>query len=407
MQAQKGDAQAVSETRKKRIFDIIQIGFDEDWESRLFDIVLMFMILLNLFIAIYSTFDSSEPYMGILGMIELVTVVAFAAEYALRIWTAEYLYPGLTRKKAAARYVTSFSGIIDLLSFLPYFLPIFFPTGVVAFRMFRVIRIFRLFRVNAYYDALNVIGDVIHGKKDQILSSIFIILVLMMASSLFMYSLEHEAQPEVFQNAFSGFWWAVSTLLTVGYGDIYPITIPGRIFGIVITFLGVGMVAIPTGILSAGFVEQYTRLKTLKDYSLEADIRFVRLEVNEGHPWLEQKVSDLSLPPGLLMAVIQRRGEVVVPRGDTVIRKGDYIVLGAEGYQDEAGITLKEIILKEHHPWVDQMIRDLDISRQTLIVMVRRSGKLLMPSGSLKLQEGDMVLLYTKKVYRDMQTLEI
>lgn len=397
----------VSEARKKRVFDIIQIGFDEDWGSRLFDIILMFMILLNLFIAIYSTFDSSEPYMGILSTIEMITVVAFAVEYGLRIWTAEYLYPSLTHRKAVVGYVTSFSGIIDLLSFLPYFLPIFFPTGVVAFRMFRVIRIFRLFRVNAYYDALNVIGDVIHGKKDQILSSIFIILVLMMASSLFMYSLEHEAQPEVFQNAFSGFWWAVSTLLTVGYGDIYPITIPGRIFGIVITFLGVGMVAIPTGILSAGFVEQYTRLKTLKDYSMEADIRFVRLEVHEDHPWLNQKVSDLSLPPGLLMAVIQRKGDVVVPRGDTVIEKGDYIVLGAEGYQDEAGITLKEIILKEHHPWVNQMIRDLDISRQTLIVMVRRSGKLLMPSGSMKLQEGDMVLLYTKKVYRDMQTLEI
>lgn len=397
----------MSETKKKRVFDIIQIGFDEDWGSRLFDIALMIMILLNLFITVYSTFDSSAPYTGILSTIEFVTVAAFTVEYGLRIWTAEYLYPGVPRKKAVARYTTSFSGIIDLLSFLPYFLPIFFPTGVVAFRMFRVVRIFRLFRVNAYYDALNVIGDVIHSKKDQIFSSIFIILVLMMASSLFMYSLEHEAQPEVFQNAFSGFWWAVSTLLTVGYGDIYPITIPGRIFGIVITFLGVGMVAIPTGILSAGFVEQYTRLKSLNDYSLEADIRFVRLEVQEDHPWLDQKVSDLSLPPGLLMVVIQRMGDVVIPRGDTVIQRGDYIVLGAEGYQDEAGITLKEIILKEHHPWVNQKIRDLDISRQTLIVMVRRSGKMLIPSGSLELKEGDMMLLYTKKVYRDMQTIEV
>ena len=191
-----------------------------------------------------------------------------------------------------------------------------------------MVRIFRLFRVNAYYDALNVIGDVIHSKKDQILSSVFIILLMMTASSLCMYSLEHEAQPEVFKNAFSGFWWAVSTLLTVGYGDIYPITIPGRIFGIVITFLGVGMVAIPTGIFSAGFVEQYTRMKSLKDYSMEANIRFVRLEVREGHPWLGQEVSALSLPPGLLIAVVQRQGEVVVPRGNTVIREGDHVVLG-------------------------------------------------------------------------------
>lgn len=393
--------------RKKRIFDIIQIGYDEDWQSRAFDIVLIILILVNLFISFFVTFDSSQPYLGVLGVIETVTVVVFAVEYGLRIWTAEYLYPGLSRKKAVVRYMTSFSGIVDMLAFLPCFLPFFLPTGIVAFRMFRVVRIFRLFRVNAYYDALNVIADVIHSKKDQILSSIFIILVLMMASSLCMYSLEHEAQPEVFKNAFSGFWWAVSTLLTVGYGDIYPITIQGRIFGIVITFLGVGMVAIPTGILSAGFVEQYTRIKSLKDYSMEANIRFVRLEVQENHPWTGQRVSELPLPPGLLIAVIQRRGEVVVPRGDTIICQGDYVVLGAEGYQEEFGITLKEIILKEQHPWTGQTIKELDISRQTLIVMVRRNGKLLIPAGSLTLQAGDMVLMYTKKTYRDMQTLEI
>lgn len=395
------------EAGKKRIFDIIQIGFDEDWQSRAFDIVLMILILVNLFISFFATFDSAEPYMGVLGVIETVTAVAFAVEYGLRIWTAEYLYPDLPRKRAAIRYMISFSGIVDMLAFLPCFLPFFLPTGIVAFRMFRVVRIFRLFRVNAYYDALNVIGDVIHSKKDQILSSIFIIVVLMMASSLCMYSLEHEAQPEVFKNAFSGFWWAVSTLLTVGYGDIYPITIPGRIFGIVITFLGVGMVAIPTGILSAGFVEQYTRIKSLKDYSAEANLRFVRLEVQENHPWMGQRVSELPLPPGLLIAVIQRRGEVVVPRGDTRIQQGDYIILGAEGYQEELGITLKEVTLKEQHPWTGQMIKDLDISRQTLIVMVRRNEKMLIPHGSLVLHAGDMVLMYTKKTYRDMQTVEI
>ncbi len=396
-----------AETKKRRIFDIIQIGFDEDLESRLFDIILMLMILVNLFIAFFSTFDGSEPYMGVLGIVELITVIAFGVEYGLRIWTAEYLYPDISRGKAIFRYMMSFNGLIDLLSFFPYFLPVFFPAGVVAFRMFRVVRIFRLFRINAYYDALNVIGEVIHSKKDQILSSIFIILVLMMASSLFMYSLEHGAQPEVFRNAFSGFWWAVSTLLTVGYGDIYPITIPGRIFGIVITFLGVGMVAIPTGILSAGFVEQYTKLKSLDDYSIETELRFVRLKIEENHPWVGRKVRELSLPPGLLIAVIQRKGEVVVPRGETAILQGDQIIVGAEGYQGDAGIKLKEMILKEHHPWAGQKIKDLDISRQTLILMVRRDGQLLMPGGDLKLRTGDMVLLYTKKTYRDMQTVEV
>ncbi|MCD8007650.1 MAG: ion transporter [Clostridiales bacterium] len=392
---------------KKRIFDIIQIGNDEDIPSRVFDVVIILMILTNLVIAIYETFDSSVQYLNTLNLIELVTVCGFTVEYVLRLWTAEYLYPAVSRRRAVFQYLTSFNGIIDLLSFLPYFLPIFFPTGVVAFRMFRVIRIFRLFRINAYYDALNVIGDVIKSKRDQLLSSIFIILVLMMASSLCMYSLEHTVQPDVFQNAFSGFWWAVSTLLTVGYGDIYPITVPGRVFGIAITFLGVGMVAIPTGILSAGFVEQYTRLKSLNDYSLEADIRFVRLEVDEGHPWQNQKVMDIPLPPGLILAVIQRKEDVVVPRGDTVIQTGDRIVLGAEGYQDDIGITLKELVLKERHPWAGQRIRDLDLSRQTLIVMVRREDRVLIPNGALELLPGDTVVLYTKRAIQGAQEVSV
>lgn len=393
---------------KKRIFDIIQIGFDEDWQSRTFDLIIMFLILLNLFIAIFATFDASKPYMGILSTIEFWTVIAFAVEYGLRIWTAEYLYPKLSRGRAVWHYLTSFNGIIDMLAVVPYFLPIVFPSGIVAFRMFRVVRIFRLFRVNAYYDSLNVIGDVINSKKDQILSSVFIILVLMTASSLFMYSLESTAQPDVFTNAFSGFWWAVSTLLTVGYGDIYPITPAGRIFGIIITFLGVGMVAIPTGILSAGFVEQYTRVKKLSDYSTEEDIRFVRLEVaGADHPWADRKVKDLPLPPGLLLVIIQRDGVNLVPRGDTLIREGDSVLLGAEGFRRDAGITLKELILHREHPWVDMKIRDLDISRQTLIVMIRRGEKLLIPNGDLELKAEDMILLYTKKMIKDAAEVEI
>ena len=167
------------------------------------------------------------------------------------------------------------------------------------------------------------------------------------------------------------------------------------------------MTFLSTAALSAGFVEQYSRLKSLNAYSAEADIHFVRLEVGKEHPWLNQSVSGLSLPPGLLMAAIQRRGKVVVPRGDTVIQEGDSLILGAESYQDEEGIQLREIVLKENHPWVNQEIRELDLSRKTLIVMVRRDGKLMIPTGTLKLQAGDMILLYTKKNYREMQILEV
>ena len=244
--------------KKKRIFEIIQIGRDTDIISRTFDFIIVLAILLNLGLAIFSTFDRSYSYTELIHTIELISVSLFTFEYGLRVWTADYLYPSLSKRKARLNYIFSFTGLIDLLSFFPFYLPFFFPNGTIAFRTFRIIRILRLFQINSYYDSLNIITDVLKSKRQQLFSSVFIVLILMTAASLFMYSLEHAAQPDVFTNAFSAFWWASSSLLTVGYGDIYPITTGGKLFGMIITFLGVGMVAIPTGILSAGFVEQLT-----------------------------------------------------------------------------------------------------------------------------------------------------
>ena len=171
-----------------------------DVASRTFDIAITAAIIINLFIAIFDTFEQSIPYQPVLDVIEWITVIGFTIEYILRVWTAEYLYPNKCTGIARIKYIFSGSGIVDFLSFLPNYLPVFFPAGAVAFRMFRVIRILRIFRVNSYYDALNVITEVIRRKRDQILSSVFIIVMLIIASSLCMYSLEHEAQPEVFKN---------------------------------------------------------------------------------------------------------------------------------------------------------------------------------------------------------------
>ncbi len=324
--------------RKKRIFDIIQIGNDGDKVSRGFDILIMLVILLNLCLSMYETFESAAKYQDILDMAEFVTVAIFTVEYLLRVWTSDYLYSDCdSRWRAVCSYVFSFSGIVDFLSFFPYYLPVFFPAGIVAFRMFRVIRILRLFRINAYYDAFNVITNVLKNKRDQLLSSIFIILVLMAASSLCMYSLEHEAQPEVFRNAFSGFWWAVSTLLTVGYGDIYPVTVLGRLFGIGITFLGVGMVAIPTGILSAGFVEQYAKLKEIDNDTKNMDMQYVLLEMKEGSLWVGKQIRSLMLPAELKPVIVRRGERTIEPGENLMLREGDILVLEAEGYEENGG----------------------------------------------------------------------
>ena len=273
--------------------------------------------------------------------------------------------------------------------------------------MFRVVRIFRLFHINAYYDSLNIIAEVISSKRQQLMSSVFTILLLMVASSLCMYSLEHEAQPEVFSNAFSGMWWSVSTLLTVGYGDIYPVTPLGKIFSIFITCLGVGMVAIPTGIISAGFVDQYSRLKRISEYASEEDIHFIEVNLHRQDGWVGKSVMSLGLPQGVILAMIRRGHENIVPRGNTILKVNDTLILGAAPMKDDRHIDLKEVILLKQNPWNGLRIRELDISRQTIIVMVERNGVMLIPKGDLTLLEGDRVILYSQEKTSHANNIQI
>lgn len=314
-----------------RVFRMVSVGVVDEPVNQAYDIVSTGALIANLVASILYTYESVRESWGTLLLtIESVTVLFFAVDYVLRIYTAKELYPEKSEGKALIAYMASFSGVVDLLSFLPYYLPVFFPAGIAAFRMFRVVRILRLFRINAYYDSLNVITEVIKRKKQQLLSSVFIIAVFMVATSLCMYSLEHDAQPDVFRNAFSGIWWSASTLLTVGYGDIYPVTTLGRFLSIIITFLGVGIVAIPTGIISAGFVEQYSKIHRLEESENESSIRFLSIELSQSDTWCGKTVKELQLPSDLVIATIVRDGKPLKVKGRTLLCAGDILLITSD-----------------------------------------------------------------------------
>ena len=315
----------ITSKKKKRIFDIIQIGKRDDFVSRAFDLFIVAAIFANIAVLFLETFEEAVPYAAVLHGIEVATIVIFCIEYLLRIWTAEFLYPNISKGKAVLRFLVSFDGIVDLCTILPFF----FLSGFVALRMLRVVRILHLFRINAYYDSFNVITSVLKEKKNQLISSIFIILMLMLASSLCMYSAEHEVQPEVFQNAFSGIWWSMSTILTVGYGDIYPITIMGQAMAILISFLGVGVVAIPTGIISAGFVEQYTQLQN-QNKPRENARGTVTMTVDGACPFAKQGVKEVEKEYRIDILALIRGGAVVVPVDRTQILIGDVVIYQAQ-----------------------------------------------------------------------------
>lgn len=309
---------------KEKIFNIIQIGDKSNPISRMFDIFITVTIVANILVTFLQTFDELAFLTTVFKSVEYITIFIFCVEYILRIWTTEYLYPDKSKGRSKLRFLVSFDGIVDFFTIVP----VFFLSGFVIFRMLRVARIFHLFRLNAKYDSFNVITTVLYEKRNQIISSVFIVLILMLASSLCMYSVEHDAQPAVFRNAFSGIWWSMSTLLTVGYGDIYPITTLGRVMAIGIAYLGVGVVAIPTGIISAGFVEQYQRKSNISGLKNE-DIKEIA-EVFVDKKYAGKTVQDMEEANQLTVFLILREDFSILPQKDTILRMNDIIVIRDE-----------------------------------------------------------------------------
>lgn len=386
----------VTENTRKRLFNIISIGNKSDFPSRFFDFFIVVAITLNLAATLLSTFDEMKPYHDVLSWIELITIVIFVIEYALRLWTCKYLYPKKTTGYAVLAFVFSFTGLIDLFTFLPYFLPFFFPAGTVAFRILRVIRIFRLFKVNAQNDAFSVIVDVLYEKRNQLMFSVVLIMIFMIAASLCMYDLEHTAQPDAFQNAFSGIWWSVSTLLTVGYGDIYPITTAGRVMAIIISFLGVGMVAIPTGIISAGFVEHFSKRKTELRYGREFELQFVTSYLQEGGPYAGSTLKDLKLPSQLSVVLVVRGDKQLSPIDDLILQSGDMLVIASSNYRQPDRVNLREVQIDDYNEWIGINVQKLLLQNDESVVMVKRNGELLIPNRTTSVMSGDALVIYDK-----------
>ena len=251
---------------KRKIFEIIQPDCGNSSMSRAFDFFITGLILVSVIAVFAGTFELSAGASRTLETIEKIASVAFTIEYALRIFTADLLRPELPPWKSRVKYVMSPMAAIDLVAILPFWLPMILPGSLLGMRALRLVRLLRIFKLNRYFDAMRAIGAVIVEKKRELVGSLFFIVLLMLVTSLLMYSIEHDAQPEAFRNAFSGLWWAVATVTTVGYGDIYPVTHLGRLLGAIIAFSGIAAVAVPTGIITAGLSSVMERTKeSVKD----------------------------------------------------------------------------------------------------------------------------------------------
>jgi len=156
-------------------------------------------------------------------------------------------------KKMDARF---FKCLVDLAAILPFYLPLGFNIDLRMLRILRVFRVFRMFKMTRYVESLNTLDEVFKAKKSELIVTLLMILILLVFASTAMYAVENQAQPDKFTSIPETLWWGVITLTTIGYGDVYPITSLGKIIGGLIAFLGIGLFALPTGILASGFAEQ-------------------------------------------------------------------------------------------------------------------------------------------------------
>ena len=244
------------EKLKNRVFKIIESPDNNNIANKVFEIIIVSLIVVSMVLIIADTFQISDGLREIFHIIEIFTLIVFTLEYIVRLWTADLIFPEKKPSMSRLKYAVSFMALVDLFSIFPFYIPFIIPLDLRVLRTLRIVRLLRLFKVNRYTSTFTTIGNVFKKKFTQLLSAVFIIFLLMIITSVLMHNVEHEAQPEIFTNAFSSFWWAISTLTTIGYGDIVPLTVEGQVLTGIFAFLGIGLVAIPTAIISAGFVEQ-------------------------------------------------------------------------------------------------------------------------------------------------------
>ena len=244
-------------TIRKQVYHILETsaGSRQGWIG-FFNLILFLIILLNgVAIMLHSVEEINREHERLFHYFEVFSVIFFAIEYGFRLWCCVEKPSQQHPFWGRLRYVFTFWALVDLMGFLPFILTMFnLDFGLV--RVLRLFRLLRLFRVTRYVIALNVIERVFDEKKEELILSFVFILFLLLLSSSLMYYIEHPAQPKVFKSIPATLWWGVATITTVGYGDAVPITALGKVFGGIVALAGVGLFALPSGILASGFAEE-------------------------------------------------------------------------------------------------------------------------------------------------------
>ncbi len=268
---------------RHRIFNILERDQHNYRLSRAIDVFLILLIGLSTVAIILESVGSLfAAYESLFISFEVFTVSVFTVEYVLRVWSCTAAAPpGSNRLKYRLKHMVSGSALIDLLAILPFYLML---GGIVTdadMRFLRMLRLLRVFKLTRYSAAFDILQQAFKENARSLAAAFFILIMVMLVAATGMYYFEQDAQPEAFSSIPASMWWAFATLTTVGYGDVTPITTGGRIFGALITVLGLGMVALPTGILASAYTEQLRRRSERYRRQADAALRDGVLDTEE------------------------------------------------------------------------------------------------------------------------------
>ena len=255
---------------RHRVYELLEIAQEGDTASKVVDISLIILIVVNVFAVVIETLPQlTGRYHFAFMILDYFTVGIFAIEYCLRVWSSVENKANnhtLSESRLRLNYIFSPMAIIDLIAFLPSLLQ---AVVSIDLRFLRVLRLLRMFKLTRYSASMEMVLNVAHKEKNAFFAAFFVLMILVVIAAGGMYYVEREHQPEAFASIPHAMWWALVTLTTVGYGDTIPVTILGKVFGGFIIIGGVGLVALPAGIMASAFAEEMRIRKSKLTFNIK------------------------------------------------------------------------------------------------------------------------------------------
>ncbi|AFS83274.1 ion transporter [Candidatus Nitrosopumilus sediminis] len=244
----------------QRTYEILE-GTTDDKVTKTFQFFIIALITVNVIVVIIETEESVlDEYGYLFTPFEVFSIIIFTSEYIGRIMVCKLNPKYQNSKLGFIRFVFTPMMLVDLAAILPFFLP-FVVADTRFIRIIRLLRLFRLFKLARYSDPMQTLGHVFKSKAGDLAVAFFILFIVLIFASSLMYHAEHEVQPEAFSSIPASMWWGIVTLTTIGYGDVYPVTVPGKLIAAGVAVIGIAVYAIPTGIMASAFTEELRKKK--------------------------------------------------------------------------------------------------------------------------------------------------